>query len=94
MSKASNGKGGAAVAGAARGSAFIESIFGKEKTKIEVSEEEPTMHLRWHKGVLQQLWEITERYMHYTGDHYNHSTYHKRDKWKRVDGTPNEKADR
>jgi hypothetical protein len=75
--------------GAARGSAFIESIFGKEKTKIEVSDEEPTMHLRWHKGDLQQLWEITERHMHYSGDHYNHSTYHKRDKWRRVDGTPN-----
>lgn len=75
-------------------SAFLESIFGKQSTKIEVSSEEPTMHLRWHKGVLQQLWEVTERHSHYSGDHYNHSTYHKRVKWRRVSGTPNDQADR
>jgi hypothetical protein len=80
----------AVIAGAADCSAFIESIFGKQRTKVEVSDEAPTMHLRWHKGVLQQLWEITERHMHYSGDHYNDSTYHKREKWRAVAGTPND----
>ena len=69
-------------------SVFIapDIIFGKESTKVEISGQEPTCNLRWHKGVLQQLWEITERHMHYSGDHYNHSTYRKREKWQAVCG--------
>jgi hypothetical protein len=70
----------------------LMSIFGKESTKVEISEQDPTCNLRWHEGVLQQLWEITERHMHYSGDHYKHSTYHKRKKWKAVDGALNDPA--
>lgn len=65
-------------------SEFIESILGKQTTKIEISNEEPTMQFRWYKGTLQQLWEVTERHMHYSGNHFNHSTYHNKNKWKKV----------
>lgn len=62
----------------------LQSIFGEDRTETKVTDSEPTMHLRWRSGVLQQLWTITERRLHYAGKNYSHSTYHKRELWNRI----------
>jgi hypothetical protein len=51
------------------------------RTEVESALTEPTAHLQWRDGVLEQLVKVTYKHMHFTGDHFNYSTYERRDEW-------------
>ena len=55
-----------------------------ESTKIEKGFGEPTCRLVWRDGVLMQLFECTDRHMHYFNGHYGDSTYHRREEWRPI----------
>lgn len=71
----------------------ITELFGAESTQTEDVGATPTSSLMWKDGTLMQMWEVEERRLHYTGKHYNHSTWHKRTEWRPVPGAPNARPD-
>ncbi|MDT3337927.1 hypothetical protein Q4Q49_21970 [Shewanella sp. SP1S1-7] len=53
---------------------------------VELATERPTCYLAWTDGVLTQMWDVTDRHLHYMGGRYTHTTYTTHQEWRPVPG--------